>query len=186
MCSVAPELGEKWNSCASLLVQGRLLVHAIPFFCSPRPPPGAGGAVLTNAFDDNALTAEPGSWLDFELYNRLCIILSSQLFLSWFSIYKMLSLQPLYMCIIIVFVSCKNRLAIAFQTCKSAKIFACGAQKNMDLHEQTLHERNFGFGEIHARGATEHISECERPKSSVSIEVYDQISWFCVYTKFMR
>ena len=72
----------------------------------------SGGAVLTNAFDDNALTAEPGSWLDFELYNRLCIILSSQLFLSWFSICKML--QPLHMiliCIIIViyFIICMQK-----------------------------------------------------------------------------
>ena len=69
-------------------------------------------------------------------------------------------------CIIIVvyFIICMQKsFRNHISNVQSAKIFACGAQKNMDLHEQTLHERNFRFGEIHARGATEHISECERP-----------------------
>ncbi len=100
-------------------MQGRLLVHAIPIFFAPSArilgyysmmqnchfcrfsAEGdvllllSGGAVLTNAFDDTALTAEPDSCLDFELYNRLCIILSSRLFLSWFSMFKNANLESL-------------------------------------------------------------------------------------------
>ena len=40
---------------------------------SPEPPQGAGGAVHSNAFDHNALTAD--SWLHCELYNKRVLLI---------------------------------------------------------------------------------------------------------------